>query len=214
MVAWLLHFPGFLTQHFFSEILNLRFLIMPLPLGHSAIGFATHSLISKEKNRLNKWQVAIVIIVLSNLPDIDVLFGLILQSNGSAFHRGPTHSILFALIMGFIASKASKLWPNMPNLGFKTCSMLIFSHVIADYFLTNSAVSFYWPFEVSWSTGTSGWSDVFHTVIYDTVNDSEILLICTCIIMLVMITKRINLVGKMKFLPLPVFRRQTREKRK
>ena len=89
---------------------------MPLPLGHSAIGIATHSLISKEKNGLNRWQVAILIIILSNLPDIDVIFGLILQSNGSAFHRGPTHSILFALIMGFIAAKCSRLWPNMPTL--------------------------------------------------------------------------------------------------
>ena len=187
---------------------------MPLPLGHSAIGFATHSLISKEKNGLNKWQVAILIIILSNLPDIDVLFGLILQSNGSAFHRGPTHSILFALIMGFIASKFSKLWSNLPTLSFKACFMLIFSHVIADYFLSDSAVSFCWPFEVNWSTGTSGWSQVIHTVFYDTVEDSEILLICTCIIMFVTIAKRINLVEKMKFLPLPVLRRQASEDRK
>lgn len=187
---------------------------MPLPLGHSAIGFATHSLISKEKNNLNQWRIAIFIIVLSNLPDMDVLLGLILQSNGSAFHRGPIHSILFALIMGFITSKCSMLWPNMPTLNFKTCSMLIFSHVIADYFLTDSAVSFCWPFEVSWSTGTSGWGEVVHTVIYDTAEDSEILLICTCIIMLVTIAKRINLVGKLKFLPLPVLRRRTRDEKK
>ena len=191
---------------------------MPLPLGHSAIGFATHSLISdlisKEKNSLNNWKAAMLIIILSNLPDIDVLFGLILQSNGGAFHRGPTHSILFAFTMGIIASKFSKSWPHAPILNFKTCFMLILSHVIADYFLTDSAVSFYWPFEVSWSTGTSGWGQVLHTVIYDTVEDSEILLICTGIIMLVMIIKRIHLVGKMKFLPLTISRRQTSEDRK
>jgi len=191
---------------------------MPLPLGHSAIGFATHCLISdlilKEKNSLNNWQAAILIVILSNLPDIDVLFGLIFQSNGSAFHRGPTHSILFAFTMGFIASKFSKLWPNMPTLSFKACFMLIFSHVMADYFLTDSAVSFYWPFEANWSTGTSGWSQVIHTVIYDTVEDSEILLICTCIIMLVTIAKRINLVEKIKFLPLPVLHRQASDDRK
>jgi hypothetical protein len=83
---------------------------MPLPIGHSAIGFATHSLISNDKASFNKWHMAIFIIILSNLPDMDVLFGLILQNNGSAFHRGPTHSILFALIMGYIASKSSKIW--------------------------------------------------------------------------------------------------------
>jgi len=187
---------------------------MPLPLGHSAIGFATHSIISRENNSLKKWQVAILIIVLSNLPDIDVLFGLILQSNGSAFHRGPTHSILFAFIMGFIASKSSKTYTNEATLNFKTCFMLILSHVIADYFLTDSAVSFYWPFEVSWSTGTSDWSQVLHTVIYDTVDDSEILLICTSIIIIVTIIKKIDFMGKLKFLPLTVSRRQSGEDRK
>ena len=184
---------------------------MPLHLGNSAIGFATHSIISKENNSFKKWQIAILIIVLSNMPDIDVLFGLILQSNGSAFHRGPTHSILFAFIIGFIVSKSSKIWPNVPTLNFKTCFMLVISHVIADYFLTDSAVSFYWPFEVSWSTGTSDWSQVLHTVIYDTVNDSEILLICTCIIIIVTITKKTDFMGKLKFLPLTVSRRQSRE---
>ena len=171
---------------------------MPLPLGHSAIGFATHSLISKDKSCFNKWQVAIFMVILSNLPDIDVVLGLILQNNGSAFHRGPTHSILFALIMGFIASQSSKLWSQIPTISFKTCFLLILSHVVADYFLTNSPVSFYWPFEVSWSTGNSRWSQVLHTVFVDAVEDTAILLICTCIIMLVMIFRRFYFLRKTK----------------
>jgi len=171
---------------------------VPLPLGHSAIGFATHSLISKDKDCFNKWQVAIFIVILSNLPDIDVLLGLIIQNNGSAFHRGPTHSILFALIMGFIASQSSKLWSQIPKISFKTCFLLILSHVVSDYFLTNSPVSFYWPFEVSWSTGNSGWSQVLNTVFFDAVEDTAILLICTCIIMLVMIFRRFYFLRKTK----------------
>ena len=172
---------------------------MPLPLGHSAIGFATHSIISNDKDHINRWSVAMVIVILSNLPDIDVLFGLMLQNNGSAFHRGPTHSILFALIMGFVASKSSKLWSRIPTLGFKTCFILILSHVIADYFLTNTPVSFYWPFEVSWSTGNSGWSDVLNTVLFDAVEDTGILFICTAMILLVMIFRRFYFIGKRYF---------------
>jgi inner membrane protein len=129
---------------------------MPLPLGHLAIGFATHCLISKNTDSVNQWKLAIFIIILSNLPDIDVLFGLILQSNGSTFHRGPTHSILFALIMGFAASKSSRLWSQIPVISFKICFFLILSHVVSDYFLTNSPVSSFWPLEVSWSTGNVG----------------------------------------------------------
>lgn len=177
---------------------------MPLPLGHSAIGFATHSLISNDKGCFNKWQLAIFIVILSNLPDIDVLLGLILQNNGSAFHRGPTHSILFALIMRFIASKSSKLWSHIPVISFKTCFMLILSHVAADNFLTNSPVSFYWPFEVSCSTGNIGWNQVIHTVFFDAVKDTGILLICICIITLVMIIRRFNFLRKTKLSALTI----------
>ena len=183
---------------FLFEISFLRSLIMPLPIGHSAIGFATHSLISNDRANFNKWHMAIFIIILSNLPDIDVLFGLILQNNGSAFHRGPTHSILFAFIMGYVASKSSKVWSYIPKASFKTCFMLILSHVVADYFLTSSPVSFCWPIEVSFSTGNSGWSHVFHTVLFDAAQDTGILLVCTLIIILVLIFKRLYIFRRMK----------------
>jgi membrane-bound metal-dependent hydrolase YbcI (DUF457 family) len=166
---------------------------MPLPIGHSAIGFAAHSLISKDKSRVNNWKMALFIIILSNLPDIDVIFGLILQGNGSAYHRGPTHSILFALIMGYAASKSSKIWSYISTVSFKTCFMLILSHVAADYFLTSSPVSLCWPFEAGYSTGNTGWSQLFHTVLFDAVQDTGILFVCTFIIIFVMFIKRLYL---------------------
>ena len=173
---------------------------MPLPLGHAAIGFATHSLISNDHSRFNKWRVAIFIVILSNLPDLDVLLGLILQNNGSAFHRGPTHSIIFALIMGFAASRSSKFWSRIPMVSFKICFMLILSHVVADYFLTSSPVSFYWPFEVNWLSDSSGWSNVMHTVLFDAVEDAGILIVCTGIIMLATIFRRVYALRKTKLL--------------
>ncbi|MGD2015266.1 MAG: metal-dependent hydrolase [Desulfobacterales bacterium] len=166
---------------------------MPLPIGHAAIGFATHSLISNGKVKSNKWLMALFIIILSNLPDIDVIFGLVLQGNGSAYHRGPTHSILFALIMGYVASKSSKIWSYISTVSFKTCFMLILSHVVADYFLTSAPVSLCWPFEVGYSTGNSGWSQLFHTVLFEATQDAGILFVCTFIIIFVMIFRRLPL---------------------
>jgi membrane-bound metal-dependent hydrolase YbcI (DUF457 family) len=182
---------------------------MPLPIGHSAIGFATHSLISRDNSRFNKWQAAIFIVLLSNLPDIDVLFGLILQNNGSAFHRGPTHSILFALIVGFVASNSWRIWSLIPRMRFKTCFLLIFSHVAADYFLTNSPVSFYWPFEVNWLSDSTGWGNILHTVIFDAVEDAGILVICTGIIMLATIFRRFYTLRITQLLATTSMRRQT-----
>ena len=182
---------------------------MPLPLGHSAIGFATHSVISNNKGRYNKWLVAGFIVVLSNLPDIDVLFGLFLQNNGSAFHRGPTHSILFALIMGFVASQSWKIWSQIPRMSFKTCFLLIFSHVVADYFLTDAPVSFYWPFEVSWTIGNSGWGNVLHMVFFEAVEDAGILVVCTGIIMLATVFRRSHFLRKTRLSVLTILRGQT-----
>jgi membrane-bound metal-dependent hydrolase YbcI (DUF457 family) len=187
---------------------------MPLPLGHSAIGFATHCLVSKNTSSFNQWKLAIFIIILSNLPDIDVLFGLILQSNGSAFHRGPTHSILFALILGFAAHKFSRLWSQIPLISFKICFFLILSHVVADYFLTNSAVSFFWPFEVSWSTGNFGWGQVLHTVFFNAMEDAGIVIICTIVTLAIMILRRFYFSSKAKLIALTVWGSQSHQERR
>ena len=164
---------------------------MPLPIGHSAIGFATHSILSKGKIDGSKWQVALFVVILANLPDIDVLIGLIFQNNGSAFHRGPTHSIVFALVAGLMASKASRWFKCKPDLPFITCFFIIFSHVVADYFLTNSPVSFFWPLEVYWSTGSAGWNQVLYSVFFEAVQDAAIVFACTGVIMSQTIVRRV-----------------------
>jgi inner membrane protein len=146
---------------------------MPLPIGHIAIGLATHEL-TTTRSALSRWRLFAAILVLSNLPDIDVIFGLLLQWNGSAFHRGPSHSLLFALVMGLLASRASSIWGRLPRLGFWTCFSLILSHVGADAWLSTSAVSFFWPLEVHWSTGHTGWKDVAAMVVKGDVQDAWI----------------------------------------
>jgi len=164
---------------------------MPLPIGHSAIGFATHSILSKEKIDGSKWQVALFVVILANLPDIDVLIGLIFQNNGSAFHRGPTHSIVFALLAGLMASRASRWFKSIPKLPFKTCFLIIFSHVVADHFLTSSPVSFFWPLEVHWSMGSAGWNQVLYTVFFEAVQDAAIVFVCTGVIMVQTMVRRL-----------------------
>jgi membrane-bound metal-dependent hydrolase YbcI (DUF457 family) len=146
---------------------------MPLPLGHIAIGLATHE-VTHVRSAFNHWRLLAVIAVLANLPDIDVLLGLLLKWNGSAFHRGPTHSLLFALVMGFLASRGSCFWGRIPRLGFWTCFALILSHVAADAWLSTSAVSFFWPLEVNWSTGHTGWQDVVAMIMKGDVQDAWI----------------------------------------
>ena len=164
---------------------------MPLPLGHIAIGLATHE-VGTTRSAFSRWKLFAAIVVLSNLPDIDVIIGLLLHWNASAFHRGPTHSLLFALAFGFLASRAAAIWDRLPSLGFWTCFSLILSHVAADALLSPSAVSFLWPLETNWSTGHNGWGDVVGMVLRGDEQDAWIALSCAAVITLHRTARALN----------------------
>ena len=155
---------------------------MPLPLGHSAIGMAVHELSAKDTG-LTRWKNIAFITLLANLPDLDVVVGLLLRDNGSAFHRGPTHSLLFALAMALAASRAGKAWAGLPRFRFGICFLVVFSHVLSDLFLTSAPVSLLWPLEVNWSLGHSGWTDVLNTVFLGVFRDAGVIVICTLVVL-------------------------------
>jgi len=151
---------------------------MPLPLGHTAIGIALHDVAFRNNSVPKRLVLLVFITVLANLPDLDVLLGLFLSGNGNAYHRGPTHSIMFAFLMGFVASNTWKLWSQIPKMNFISCFMIILSHVSADFFLSHSSVSFFWPLHVSWAAGYRGWSDVITLAFLGAFRDVGIILIC------------------------------------
>jgi membrane-bound metal-dependent hydrolase YbcI (DUF457 family) len=144
---------------------------MPFPLGHTAIGLAVCKTAAPADTSPLKWTLPVFIAVLSNLPDLDILAGLLLQDNGNLFHRGPTHSLLFALLTGYLAGQTWRLGVHIPRLRFSLCFMIVFSHVLADMAFTSSPVSLFWPFEVHWSGGNSGWGHVWHAIVFDSIQD-------------------------------------------
>jgi membrane-bound metal-dependent hydrolase YbcI (DUF457 family) len=155
---------------------------MPLPLGHTAAGLAIHDVYAKGRSALGLWKTLAFVVVLTNLPDIDVLVGLIIQGNGNFFHRGPTHSLLFALIMAFLVSESWRCWSRIPEVNFLFCFLLILSHVVADAVLTASPVSFWWPLELNLSTGYSGWREVIQSVLFGAFRDFGIIVVSGMII--------------------------------
>ena len=144
---------------------------MPLPLGHTAIGLAVFETTNKPTTCGSRIRLFGFVTLLANLPDFDILFGLLTTGNGAAFHRGPTHSLLFAIIAGYLASKISDKWRGMPSLGFGLCTLIIFSHVIADLLFTSGPISLLWPLETNWTTGHSGWFNVIHMALFQSVQD-------------------------------------------
>jgi membrane-bound metal-dependent hydrolase YbcI (DUF457 family) len=137
----------------------------------------------------NLWKTLICVVVLANLPDVDVLLGLLLKSNGNVFHRGPTHSLLFALVSGFVASRCFKVLPGLPALRFPCAFFLVLSHLVADALLTSSPVSFFWPLEIHWSSGHSGWADVLSSVFLGSFKEGGIILACGAAVALIRVLK-------------------------
>ncbi len=140
---------------------------MPLPLGHTALGLASYEVVAGENTGTGRLKLFLWIVVLANLPDLDMVVGLLISGNGSQFHRGPTHSLIFALVMGFLASRTWRLNPIIPKISFLTGFTIIFSHVMGDLFFTDSPVSIFWPLvPPNWSGSYSGWQDVIHSVLF------------------------------------------------
>ncbi len=157
---------------------------MPLPLGHTAIGWAAFETVDnpsacKARHTITSRITTFAYITcLANLPDLDVLIGLLVNGNGASLHRGPTHSLLFALAAGYLASQSWRLWRRIPRFGPGLCISLVLSHVVADMLLTSSPVSLLWPLELYFSPGYSSWGQVIHMVLFRSMQDAGILLGC------------------------------------
>lgn len=157
---------------------------MPLPLGHTAAGLAIHDVCAKNRATLGLWKTLAFVIILTNLPDIDVLVGLVVHGNGNFFHRGPTHSLLFALIMAFLVSNSWRCWSKIPRVSYLLCFSLILSHILADALLTSAPVSFWYPLEVNSSVGHSGWWEVIESVLFGAFRDLGIIVISAVVLLL------------------------------
>lgn len=170
---------------------------MPLPLGHAAIGLATYEISNNRTSGLSRLSLLAFITFLANLPDIDVVFGLLLTGNGDAFHRGPTHSLVFSAAAAFLASRVWKRWPRIPRISFISAFSIIVSHVVADFLFTDSPVSFLWPLETHWSNGVAGWSDVLHSIMFQGFQDAGLMAASAMLIVLVrMMRNRSRRVGE------------------
>ena len=145
---------------------------MPFPLGHAAGGLAIYELYAKNGFKVRLWKALVFIIVLTNLPDIDMLIGLILHGNGDIFHKGPTHSLLFSVVISALVSNAWRCWSRIPKVPFLLSFLLLLSHLFFDAIFTSAPVSFWWPLEVHWSGGYSGWSDVIQSILFGVFQDA------------------------------------------
>lgn len=93
-------------------------------------------------------KLSLICILLACLPDADVIgfkFGVPYESQWG--HRGFTHSLVFAIVMGFLTTLFFK---EKKKSVFLLATLSTFSHPLSDM-LTNGGlgVALWWPFDTS-----------------------------------------------------------------
>ena len=107
-------------------------------LGHIAMGFAVAR---AHEGRFN-WKAAVAFSTFSLVPDLDVIafrFGIPYAAQFG--HRGATHSIAFALLMGVAAFALTRSWKSTLAM-----TVVVVTHPLLDM-LTDGGlgVALFWP---------------------------------------------------------------------
>ncbi len=126
---------------------------MPSPLTHSAMGyFVLNSSQKRELLAHFDWKPLVAFVLFANLPDFDLLLGLLVGELGR-FHHGKWIAHSF----GAAAMVAAALWLVLKGFGRSdarrwslACLILYSSHIALDFFSKDTGLPYgqmiFWPF--------------------------------------------------------------------
>jgi inner membrane protein len=117
-------------------------------LGHVAVGVATARLLSPSgtpSDVLASRMAALSTLAL--LPDLDFLIPAVGPSTGPFAHRGASHSLVAAMVVGLIIAVAIKAWGGRRAIMWGiVATAVVASHPILDLFSdTDLGVALLWP---------------------------------------------------------------------
>ena len=121
---------------------------MCTPVGHSLVGY-TILLSRHDKNGRGWWMVVFSAMVISNLPDVDFLFGYIV-GHPNQYHHLWTHSLVFALLAGLFFGFGYRVFKRRAGIrvGFLVFAVIL-SHVVLDLFTKDTSppygMQLFWP---------------------------------------------------------------------
>ena len=119
---------------------------MPLPIIHSYAGYSIYkySLSGDEKKN---WGMAVLLMVMANLPDLDMLPGIFF-GNADMFHRSFTHSLAAGFLCALLIAVVARLWKKTSFAKIFWISLAAyFSHIFLDA-LTGTVKFMFWPFKI------------------------------------------------------------------
>ena len=114
---------------------------MPLPLAHSLAAAAVYKGLDAD-GRFIAWKRLLLAVVIANLPDLDLIPGILVGEPNRYHHVGFSHSLIFAavvaVVVGLAAAAVDRSWP----IGCKRLSgaagtalmvgLLVGSHILLD----------------------------------------------------------------------------------
>ncbi len=128
---------------------------MPSPIGHTLAGCAV-ALAVMPSQMLQAWEAWALCFICANLPDVDFIPGL-LTGDPRTFHRGPSHSVMAALVATCLGG-ALLTWSAVPwQIGAGLIFLAYGSHVALDCFTPGRGVLLGWPLSSRRYQATRPW---------------------------------------------------------
>ncbi len=136
---------------------------MPLPISHSLAGAAIYTALDEDGGG-GGWRRLLMAIGLANAPDLDLVPGLFV-GDPNRFHRGASHSLITALVLGLLLAWVAWLmrgwqWRLRGGLlsgPYQTAfivALLLGSHVLLDAFTADLSLpigeQMWWPVSDAW----------------------------------------------------------------
>ena len=119
---------------------------MPLPVIHSYAGYSIYKY-SLSEDEKKSWRMAALLMVMANLPDLDMLPGMFF-GNAEMFHRSATHSLAAGFICSIFVAVIARLWKKVSFAKIFWISLAAyFSHIFLDA-LTGTVRFMFWPFKI------------------------------------------------------------------
>lgn len=131
---------------------------MPLPIAHGLIGASLVALIHPSADTKN-WKPLLCGFLIANSPDFDFAFSFLFGWKN--FHRGVTHSLFFALLVGALIFVFLRRENWRIPLAY---TMAFLSHTLLDFIAArDGAVHLLTPFDLGkYALGWFGFSELTH----------------------------------------------------